>query len=362
MITPHWDGQRWRIQARKDGKRFSFSSSVPGAKGRKEVLKKYEQWYYGESTGEKTVLCVSKEFLCDVKARRGETSEAYRQYERYIRLYIAPVCGSRKLCKMTLRDWQNVINEATGRKKALSEKTLKNLRGIIMGIIKFGYEDYQCELLRGDLYIPKGHSKKEKEFLQRDDVKRLLEPSDLWYYPLFIMGLLTGARPGELLGLQLDDVTPDRIIIRRSVNASGIITEGKTANAKRMIPLGRLARSVIQDTIKRNERYNLRTKWIFCSPDGSMGTQSTMRNHWMKLKQERDLPGSVYSLRHTFISMMKNVMPEQMIKDIVGHSASMTTFETYGHILSDDSARAATVIDLTFGDNFGDKKSITDGQ
>ena len=362
MITPHWDGQRWRIQARKDGKRFSFSSSVPGAKGRKEVLKKYEQWYYGESTGEKTVICVSKEFLCDVKARRGETSEAYRQYERYIRLYIAPVCGSRKLCKVTLRDWQNVINEATGRKKALSEKTLKNLRGIIMGIIKFGYEDFQCELLRGELYIPKGHSKKEKEFLQREDVKRLLEPSDLWYYPLFVMGLLTGARPGELLGLQLDDVTPDRIIIRRSVNASGIITEGKTANAKRMIPLGRLARSVIQETIKRNERYNLRTKWIFCSPDGSMGTQSTMRNHWMKLKQERDLPGSVYSLRHTFISMMKNVMPEQMIKDIVGHSASMSTFETYGHILSDDSARAATVIDLTFGDNFGDKKSITDGQ
>ena len=362
MIRPHWDGQRWRIQARKDGRRFSFSSSVPGAKGRKEVIKKYEQWYYGESTGEKTVSAVSKEFLCDVKARRGETSEAYRQYERYIRLYIAPVCGSRKLCKMTLRDWQNVINGATGRNKPLSEKTLKNLRGIIMGIIKFGYEDYQCELLRGDLYIPKGHSKKEKEFLQREDVKRLLEKSDLWYYPLFVMALLSGARPGELLGLQLEDVTPDRIIIRRSVNASGIITEGKTANAKRMIPLGRLARSVIQDTIERNDRYNLHTKWIFCSPDGSMGTQSTMRNHWMKLKQERNLPGSVYSLRHTFITMMKNVMPEQMIRDIVGHSASMQTFEVYGHILNDDDRRAAAVIDLTFGDNFGDKKSITDGQ
>ena len=362
MIRPHWDGQRWRIQARKDGRRFSFSSSVPGAKGRKEVIKKYEQWYYGESTGEKTVSAVSKEFLCDVKARRGETSEAYRQYERYIRLYIAPVCGSRKLCKMTLRDWQNVINGATGRNKPLSEKTLKNLRGIIMGIIKFGYEDYQCELLRGELYIPKGHSKKEKEFLQREDVKRLLEKSDLWFYPLFVTALLTGCRPGELLGLTSEDVTPDRIIIRRSVNASGYITEGKTANAKRMIPLGRLARSVIQDTIERNERYNLHTKWIFCGPDGSMGTQSTMRNHWMKLKQERNLPGSVYSLRHTFISIMKNVMPEQMIKDIVGHSASMSTFETYGHILSDDSAKAATVIDLTFGDTFGDKKSITDGQ
>jgi len=361
MNAPKWDGQRWRIRVMQEGKTHSFSSALPGSKGRKEVIKKYEQWYYGEGSGEKTVLQVSKEFLCDVKARRGEQSEAYKQYERYIRLYIAPKCASRKLCKMTLRDWQSVINEAQGRNKALSEKTLKNLRGIIMGIIKFGYEDYQCELLRGDLYIPKGHSRKEKEILQREDVKRLLEPSDLWYYPLFVMGLLTGARPGELLGLQLDDVTPDRIIIRRSVNAAGLITEGKTANSKRMIPLGRLARSVIQDTIKRNDRYNLRTKWIFCSPDGSMGTQSTMRNHWMKLKKERDLPGSVYSLRHTFISMMKNVMPEQMIKDIVGHAASMSTFETYGHILDGDEIRAAEIIDLSFGQNLGQNESTTDG-
>lgn len=345
----------------QEGKSHSFSSSVPGTKGRKEVIQKYEQWYYDESSGEKTVSKVASEFLDDVKARRGSTSEAYSQYERYIRLYIAPVCGSRKIRKMTLRDWQSVINEATGRNKPLSEKTLKNLRGIIMGIIKFGYEDYQCELLRGDLYIPKGHSKKEKEILQREDVKRLLEPSELWYYPLFVMGLLTGARPGELLGLQLDDITPDRIIIRRSVNASGQITEGKTANSKRMIPLGNLARSVIQDTIKRNERYNLRTKWIFCSPNGSMGSQSTMRNHWLQLKKERNLPGSVYSLRHTFISMMKNVMPEQMIKDIVGHSVSMTTFETYGHILEDDDRRAAQIIDLAYGQNLGQNESTTDG-
>ena len=79
---------------------------------------------------------------------------------------------------MTLRDWQNVINEATGEKKALSEKTLRNLRGIIMGIIKFGYQDYQCELPRGDLYIPKGHSKQEKEILQKEhSAEQLPSPS-----------------------------------------------------------------------------------------------------------------------------------------------------------------------------------------
>ena len=361
MTSPKWDGKRWRIRVMKEGRPFSFSSSVPGAKGRKEVQQKYDQWFYGEASGSKTVGRVAQEFLEDVKARRGENSEAYSQYERYIRLYIAPRIASVKICKVTLRDWQSVINEASGRNKALSEKTLKNLRGIIKGIIKFGYEDYQCELLRGNLYIPKGHSKKEKEILQKDDARRLLEESDLWYHPLFCFLLLTGMRPGEALGLQVDDVRGSIVTIKRSVNAAGQITEGKNENARRVVPIGNMTRAILDKTIQRNNEYKLHTKWIFCSPDGSMGNQSTMRNHWEKLKKERNLPGTVYSLRHTFISMMKNVLPEQSIKDIVGHSVSMTTFETYGHFVDGDQKRAAEIIDLTFGQNLGQNESTTDG-
>ena len=362
MPTPTFDGKRWRIQVRKDGKRYSFSSSLQGSKGRKDVIKKYEAWYFGEATGEKTVSKVCSEFPDDVKARRGEHSEAYTQYERYIRLYIVPNCGQKKICKMTLRDWQTLINTAQGRNKALSEKSLKTLRGIITGVIKFGYSDYQCELPRGELYIPKGHYKGEKEYLQKEDVRRLLEPSDLWYHPLFCFLLLTGMRPGEALGLQISDIKNDRAIIRRSVNAKGQITEGKNENAKRMIPLGDLASSIIRKTIERNREYNLHTPWIFCSPDGSKGNQSTMRNHWAILKQERMIPGTVYSLRHTFISLMKNVMPEQTIKDIVGHSVSMDTFGTYGHIIEGEERQAAKVIDLTLGDILGDTLSFGDGQ
>lgn len=348
MTVPRWDGKRWRIQIRHEGRRLSFSSNVPGPKGRKECQRKFDAWYYGEASGEKSVSRVASEFLNDVKARRGETSEAYIQYERYIRLYVAPVCGQKKICKMTLRDWQSLINEAQGRKKPLSEKSLKSLRGIIMQIIKFGYQDYQCELLRGDLYIPKGHFKKEKEYLQKDDVRRLLEPSELWYHPLFAFLVLTGMRPGEALGLKLGDVQQDRVYIQRSVSASGKITDCKNKNARRMIPIGDLASAILRKTIKRNEDYNLRTEWIFCSPDGSKGNQSTMRNHWSILKRERDLPGTVYSLRHTFISLMKSVMPEQTIKDIVGHSVSMDTFGTYGHIVDGEQRKAASIIDLTF--------------
>lgn len=364
MITPRWDGHRWRIQARKDGKRYSFSSSVAGAKGRKEVQRKYDQWYYGEATGEKTVGRVCSEFLDDVKNRRGSESPAFELYERYIRLYIAPRCETKKICKMTLRDWQAVINEATGQNKPLSAKTLTTLRGIIMGIVKFAYEDYQCEPLRGSLYIPKGHWKREKAILQKEDIRRLFEPSELFYAPLFTFLITTGLRCGEGLGIKVEDIKGDRLIISRSITASGTISDCKNRNARRIIPLGDMAKHILNETIARNERLNLRTDWVFCSPDGSMGNQSTMRNHWNILKRERGLPSgsSVYSLRHTFISLMRDVMPSEMVKEIVGHSTSFDTFGHYGHYLNGQEHKAAEIIDLTLGDNLGATKSTSDGQ
>lgn len=362
MNTPRWDGERWRIQVRSDGKRMSFSSKTPGAKGRRECQQKYDNWYYGEVNGDMSVLTVCQEFMKDLAARRGEHAPCIENYDYYIRHYIAPKLGQKKMRKVTLRDWQSLINEATGQNKPLSEKTLKSFKALIQSIIKFGYDNYQCELLRGRLYVPKGRPTQEKEILQTGDIQRLMEPSDLWYYPLFVFLLVTGMRPSEALGLQVDDIRPDHVILRRGVNSRGYITDLKNARAHRTIPIGSLASGIIRKTIARNEEYNLHTKWIFCSQHGEMGSQNQMGIQWRKLKNERDLPGTVYSLRHTFISIMKNVLPENTIKDVVGHSKSFDTFGTYGHILDGENRKTASVIDLTFGANFGANESVDGGQ
>ena len=351
-MTPTWDGRRWRIQVRHEGKRYSFSSSTPGPKGRRECQKKYDAWYYGEATGEKTVERVCAEYLEDLKARRGDTAASVYQCDQYIRLYIAPKCASKKMCKMTLRDWQAVINGARSASgEPLAHKTLTNIRSIIMSVIKFGYADYQCELPRGELYIPSGHSRNEKEILQKSDIRRLMEPSDLWYWPMYCFMVLTGLRPGEALGLQVSDMESDRVIIRRAVNNRNFVTEGKNANAKRIIPIGALARGILETTIARNEDHKLHTKWIFCSPDGSVGIQKSAYKHWLKLKEERNLPGTPYCLRHTFISMVRDTLSPETVKSIVGHSKSFDTFGTYGHEIDGQTARTAEVIDLTFSQN-----------
>lgn len=253
------------------------------------------------------------------------------------------------MCKMTLRNWQDVINGASrANGEPLSAKTLKNLRSIIMGVIKYGYADYQCEPLRGDLYIPQNRKKGEREILQKEDIKRLFEPSPLHYWPAFCFMAITGLRPGECLGLQLEDLDDDCVHIRRAVNTRNFITEGKNKNARRVVPIGSTAKKILQETIRRNEDNRLRTNWIFCSPDGSQGNQRTMKNQWNRLKAQRDLPGTLYSLRHTFVSLVKNVLPEAAIKSYVGHSESMPTLSVYGHEMNDDRRQTAQIIDLTF--------------
>lgn len=348
-MTPTWDGHRWRIRVMVEGRTHSFSSSVPGAKGRKEVMRKYNDWLYNEASGEKTFGRVADEYLEDLEARNGKTSGSYIQSECYIRLYLRPALASRKMCKLTLRDYQSVINGACGASgKPLSHKTLSNIRAILMGIIKFGYSDYQCELPRGELYIPKGHLRKEKEILQKKDIVRLFEHSELWYWRAFCFMTITGLRPSECLGIQIGDIEQDCIRIRRAVNSRNYITDGKNKNARRTVPIGATARAILNEVIERNEKLNLRTEWVFCSPDGSVGNQCTMRNQWARLKAERNLPGTLYSFRHTFVSMMKDQLSESAIKEYIGHSESMDTYGTYSHEIDGQHKKTAEIIDLTF--------------
>ena len=355
MATPSWNKTRklWIVQGQKNGLKKTFYSSTPGQKGKREVLEKYDAWVeFGGINTRLTVEQCAELYLADTEARLGR-SETWKQTAKYLRLYILPALGRCKMNNLTLRDWQAVINNArpqNGHTAALSKKTLLNLRGVLVGFHKFAYINYYCEAWRGSLYIPKGHPKKEREILQPSDIARLFEPSDLWYAPAFRFMLLCGLRPGECLGLQEKDIKDGVIFIRRSISDSGEITEGKNANARRIIPLPPLAAEILAETIARNHAARFDSPWIFCNGIGGPGSQNTLRKHWDRLKAERGLPGSPYSLRHTFVSIVSSQtsLAEGTIKELVGHSQSMDTFGTYKHKVDGELERAADVINLTF--------------
>ena len=354
MASPKWNKTKklWIIQGQHNGVKKCFYSSTPGLKGKREVLDKYDNWVeFGGVTSITVGKCVEL-YLKDIDARLGKR-DTYIRTESYTRLYVLPVLAKCKMNNLTLRDWQALINEARpqkAHKQALSRKTLSNLREVLNGLHKFAYINYYCNEWRGSLYIPQGHQKGEREILQPDEIARLFEPSPLWYWGAFCVMLLCGLRPGECLGLREDDVKGNVLYIRRSINARGTITEGKTKNAKRVIPLPPMAQAIINETIERNHEANFGTPWIFCGYNGEQANQCTMRKHWARLKDERDLVGTPYSLRHTFVSIVSSQthLAEGTIKELVGHSKSMDTFGTYKHTVKGELETAADVINLTF--------------
>ena len=353
MANPKWNKARgmWVLQAKHNGMRKTFYSSVKGVSGKREVLSKYNDWLdFGGVTDISVSKCIEL-YLKDIESRLGRKT-SYIRTESYSRLYIVPTLGKAKMNKLSLREWQGVISNARPQKrgvKSLSYKTLCNLREVISGLHRFAYNNYFCDAWRGELYIPQGHKKGEKEILQPNEIKRLFEDSDIWYLSAIQVMLLCGLRPSECLGLQVSDIGEGVLYVRRGVNTRGEITSGKTKNARRVVPMPKLAEVIIRETIERNDKARFNTKWIFCNGSGGMGSQSTMRKQWERLKEEKKLSGSLYSLRHTFVSIVSSQthLAEGTIKDIVGQG-EFDTLGTYKHQVSGEIEQAADVINLTF--------------
>ena len=354
MATAKWNKARrlWVVQAQKNGIKKTFYSSTPGLKGKREALDKYDAWIeYGSAESLTVERCVEL-YLKDIEARLGRR-DTYREAECYSRLYILPALGRCKMNKLSLRDWQAVINEAKPQKDrgaSLSHKTLTHLRAVIAGLHKFAYVNYYCDDWRGSLYIPQGHKKGERDILQPDDIKRLFEPCGAWYFPAFLVMLLCGLRPGEAYGIQEDDIQGGVLYIRRAVNNRGDVTEGKNKNARRTVPLPGMACGILEATIARNHEAGFNGPWVFCNGAGGKPIPNTARHQWNDLKAERGLPGSPYCLRHTFVSIVSSQthLAEGTLKSIIGHSENMDTWGTYKHAVRGELEGAASVINLTF--------------
>ena len=75
----------------------------------------------------------------------------------------------------------------------------------------------------------------------------------------------------------------------------------------------------------------LRSEYVFPYTDGDHINPHTYYSRWVRYRDYYGLSkANLYEMRHTFISMIK-ALPEGVVKDLVGHSAYMDTFGTYGH-------------------------------
>lgn len=338
--------KRWQIKVQKDGKRRTFYSSKPGRTGQREANAKADAWL--DDNVQNTTQRVEELYKQYIEEKKLTTSKSnWYKLEGYGKNWIIPAIGHRKISTITDNDYQQIINKMFADGK--SKKTLMCLRGTITEFAKF------CRRLRVStlnpefLTIPNGAPSKEKTILQKSDLK-VLFTSDKTIYrgkemddPLinaYRFQVLTGLRPGELLGLRWEDIQGNIVHIRRAINFYGEETKGKNENAIRSFMLIAPAKKTLQDQWVKTGNTK---ESIF-----PQVREQQYRKRLLAYCQHNNLPEiSPYMLRHTFVSAVKQ-LPEGMIKSLVGHSEDMDTLGIYSHELSDDAAQTAKEVEKVF--------------
>lgn len=363
-INPKWSEKekRWRVDLMRNGVRKTFSSSVPRSEGKRIVREKALEWIENGGNNKSVSLDAAyKLFVSDYKTKHGENTQLTR-INSVGKNHILPKLGKNKVSMITLDQWQGVITGAKpivrrkpdgsekSRPAQLSKKYLKNIREVVVMFIRWALpRGYMTADYTSELYIPHGAPTKGREILQISEIEKWFQnPTGLWFERALMFELLTGLRPGEVLGLKREDYQNGIITIRRSINVQGKITTGKNDNARRRMELVGEVRELLEEQLR--ETRTLKSEWIFCSPFGMMPSQWAFSKCFTRIKEKMGFSPSLspYCLRHTFYTQVESYLPSRLIKTIFGHSESTDGHSLYGsHELDGELHEAADRLKVT---------------
>lgn len=365
LPTPKWDKtrKRWVLRIQVNNTRKAFISFLPRTEGKNECRVKAERWLATLGTNEDVLFDVAFDSWLNYYRDRYGDSEQFKQYSKLGKNYIVPKLTGMKMGSIRLDDYQRIISEAKPvgipgkngvyyRTDRLSKKYLRNILSTIKAFHKWAMaREYTKLMLADELYIPKNAPEKGRHILQLDDIAKVFqEPTGFNYERALQFELLTGVRPGELLGLKIEDYDQDSgiIHIRRSVNSKGVITPGKNMNAQRDIALPQKVREIVeQQIVISRDRHS---EWLFCQESGQMGSQRGLLRCWKRICEVHGLDPdtSPYSLRHTFYAHTEAFIPDRLIKMFFGHGDKTDSHALYGkHSIDGEAKDYAEKLEVT---------------
>ena len=346
---------RWQINVQRDGKRKTFTSPVPGRKGKHEAEAKADEWL---DAGQPDTIRFDNAWAVFVGHLKKTTGrQNYHNYESIGRCWLLPALGAKRLQKIRLADVQNIINKAAD--AGLSATTCQNIKDKFFSFYLFAFDNnWGMEPMRSvRVVIPKKAPKAVRTIVQPSLLQTLFEDDTIPYYShvrkvfyihAFRFIVLTGLRRGELCGLKTSDIKDGVIHIQRAVNRLGETTEGKTENANRTVPLTSHALKVLESQRAMMKDRGISSAWVFPDESGKQTNPNDLYSGWRRYAQTHGISSSLHELRHTFVSITENDIPDPLLKRVVGHSEGMDTHGVYGHAMDTDMQRALGMMEDAF--------------
>jgi integrase len=242
------------------------------------------------------------------------------------------------------------------RRDHLSPKTVRGIAGVLSVALNKAFRLGKIlvnPLLRVEL--PKVE-RAEARALTADEVQHLRDVCrGDWTFAFVEVALATGARRGELLALDRDDVDwlNSLLLVSKSLEETeknGLRIKRPKGGKVRKFRIGPTALAALRFHLEQQEEHRRLCgadyrdqRLVFCQPDGSylmphLVSQTIVR----RLRKAGIKNASLHTLRHTHASfLLSNGVPLPAVSARLGHADVNITARVYSHMLPDDDTRAA---------------------
>ncbi len=197
-------------------------------------------------------------------------------------------------------------------------------------------------------------AKPEIDFLEPDEIRRLIDATEEQHRCLILFACLTGSRQSEILGLRWSDtdLAAGRVYIRQVLQGNQFF-EPKTDNSKRAIDL---PASLVDELKQHQARQAIELEQnphnlVFTSRTGTpmISRNVTQRIFEPALKRAELRKVGFHSLRHSYVSMLINQGENvKTIQALVGHASAKMTWDIYGHLFEGETKRAVARLEEAF--------------
>lgn len=281
--------------------------------------------------------------------------KTYSDYSWITRKHLIPEIGRIKLGKLTAED----LDQLYARKSAAGQgpRTVgyihSTIRVALQRAVKKRLIPYN---VARDAEPPPRGPNKERTTLSIEQIARFFKAAaeaEDRFEALFIVAVLAGPRPGELLGLKWPDLVlpeepgvPGEARIRRSVSlvwGKPHLRETTKTGKGRQVHLLPETVQALRAHRRRQLEERLRCAslleehdLVFPSKTGSpMDRDNLVARHFKPLLKRAELPDiRLYDLRHTFATLwLESGEHPKILQEILGHSRISVTLDTYSHVI-----------------------------
>jgi integrase len=313
-----------------------------------------------QSSAELTVAGHLEHWITNVLPLSVRPSTA-ANYATIARTHIIPAIGKKRLTRLSPEDVEEMLRRKHD--AGLSPNTVRLIRAVLRRALRHaerqGKVDWNVAALVDGVRVPKP----QKRALTLAEAQRLLATArEDRLGALYATLLELGLRLGEALGFCWDDVDLEHgtVTISRRLDRTGNTAETKTQGSRRSLHLSTGLVGTLQAHAARQGEEMLRagdswheTGFVFTSEVGTPLDQSNLRRRFARLCATAGVGKlTPHELRHSAATLLlAQGVPLHVVSEVLGHSSIRETKDVYGHLVAEDSRRAADAMNrVLYGD------------